>query len=91
MVGAGKIPTTQERKTSLTRRTDNRYLLIQKVFTVSTRNGLNYRKYMIAQGGQNPDFLVSVPKKEKKRPLGITKYGRNHGEEENGETPSICA
>lgn len=47
-----------------------------------------------AQGCQNPGFLVSVPKKKKgkKRPPGVTKYGKNHGEEENGErdTLNLC-
>ena len=45
---------------------------------------------MIAQGGQNPGFLVSVPKKKKRSPWE-SRSMEDHGEEENGETPSICA
>ena len=59
----GKHPQLQE-KTSLTRRTENRYLYDAESITVSTRNGLSYRKCMNSTGGQNPGFLVSVPKKE---------------------------
>ena len=52
-----------KRKTSLTRRTENRYLYDAESITVSTRNGLLQKVYD-STGGQNPGFLVSIPKKE---------------------------
>lgn len=62
--GSRESTHNSKRKTSLTRRTENRYLYDAESITVSTRNGLSYRKCMNSTGGQNPGFLVSVPKKE---------------------------
>lgn len=47
--GSRESTHNSKRKTSLTRRTENRYLYDAESITVSTRNGLSYRKCMIAQ------------------------------------------